>query len=77
MSATGRHASAGGSRPGDRAVRLGALLFAVGVVGVLGLVVPYFFGRDGGPVFAVLSALAPLGLAVALVGLFRGSRADR
>jgi hypothetical protein len=58
-------------------VRVGAVLFLVGVIGVLGVVVPFFLERDDPAVFSVLTALAPLGLAVALVGLLRGARADR
>ena len=52
-------------------------MFAIGVVGVLGLVVPFFLGRDGGDAWSVLAALTPLGLALALVGLLRGARAGR
>ena len=77
MSDGARHAAPGGGRPGDRLVRVGALLFVVGVLAVLGVVVPYFLERDDLAVFSVLSVLAPLGLAVALIGLLRGARADR
>ncbi len=77
VSSSPRHAARGGPQPGDRLVRVGAVLFLVGVVGVLGVVVPYFLERDDPPVFSVLSALAPVGLAVALVGLLRGARANR
>ena len=73
---SGRHATSD-ARPGDRLVRVGALLFVIGVLGVLGVVVPYFLERDDPAVFSVLSVLAPLGLAVALLGLLRGARADR
>jgi VIT1/CCC1 family predicted Fe2+/Mn2+ transporter len=73
-----RHASTGSRGPGDGLVRAGALLFAVGVVGVLGVVVPFFLERDEAPaVWSVLASLTPLGLAVALVGLLRGARAGR
>ena len=77
MSDGARHAASRSDRPGDRLVRVGALLFVVGVLSVLGVVVPYFLERDDLPVFSVLSVLAPLGLAVALLGLLRGARADR
>ena len=77
MSERPRHGSSAASRPGDRLVRAGALVFAVGVLGVLGLVVPFFLGRDGGDAWSVLAALTPLGLALALVGLLRGARAGR
>jgi VIT1/CCC1 family predicted Fe2+/Mn2+ transporter len=78
VSEQGRHASSARPRPGDRLVQAGALLFAVGVVGVLGMVVPYFLGRDEAPVlWAALASVTPLGLGLALVGLLRGARAGR
>jgi VIT1/CCC1 family predicted Fe2+/Mn2+ transporter len=71
-----RHAS--GSRPGDRTVRAGALLFAVGGVGVLLTVLPYFFGEDDAPLAAlVVASLMPFGLGLSLLGLLRGARASR
>jgi RsiW-degrading membrane proteinase PrsW (M82 family) len=78
VSDRGRHASPAGPRPGDRLVRVGALVFAVGVVGILGIVVPFFLERDEAPViWSVLASMAPLGLALALLGLLVGARADR
>ena len=59
-------------------MRVGAVLFVVGVVGVLGMVVPFFLGRDEAPaVWSVLASVAPLGLATALLGLLRAARAGR
>jgi VIT1/CCC1 family predicted Fe2+/Mn2+ transporter len=59
-------------------VRLGALLFLAGVVGVLGVVLPYFLGRDeASEAWGWLASVAPFGLALALLGLLRGARADR
>jgi VIT1/CCC1 family predicted Fe2+/Mn2+ transporter len=59
-------------------VRVGALLFAVGGVGVLLTVLPYFFGEaDPALVSLVVATLMPVGLAVALLGLLRGARASR
>ena len=64
--------------PGERAVRVGAALFAVGVVGVLFVLVPFFFGRDDAPLWTtLLASVLPLGLAVALLGLLHGARANR
>jgi VIT1/CCC1 family predicted Fe2+/Mn2+ transporter len=78
VSEHGRHASRAAPRPGDRLVRIGALVFAAGVVGVLGMLVPYFLGRDEASTsWAALASVAPLGLALALLGLLRGARADR
>ena len=78
MPADPRHAAPGVRGPGDGLVRAGALLFAVGGVGVLLTVLPYFFAADD-PAFAslVVASLMPVGLALALLGLLRGARASR
>lgn len=73
---SGRHASRD-PRPGDRLVRAGALLFLLGVAALLLVVGGYFLAAEAPSAFTVLTALAPLGLAVALAGLLRGARADR
>lgn len=72
-----RHASSSRG-PGDALVRVGAVLFALGGVGVLLTVLPYFFG-GGDPAMAslVLATLMPAGLALALLGLLRSARASR
>ena len=74
----GRHAAPDDPRPGEALVRLGAVVFAAGVVGVLLAVVPFFFGRTDAPSWtALLASLLPVGLGIALAGLLRGARARR
>ncbi len=59
-------------------MRVGAVVFAVGLAGVLLAVVPFFFGRADAPSWtALLASLLPVGLGLALVGLLRGARARR
>ena len=59
---------------GDRLVRLGAALFALGLVGILLVVVPFWLGEGQAPLALSLLALAaPVGLGVALLGLLRGT----
>lgn len=73
---TARHAA--DSAPGDRLVRLGALVFGLGVLGVIAVVVPFLLGRDDAPLWTTLVAsLLPVGLGLALLGLLRGARARR
>lgn len=73
---TGRHAGEGG--PGARLVVAGALLFAVGIVGVLLVVVPFLLGRDDAPLWTtLLASLLPVGLGLSLLGLLRGARRRR
>ena len=74
----GRHAAPDEPRPGDRLVRVGAVVFGIGVVGVLLAVVPFFFGREDASSLVTLTAsLLPVGLGMALVGLLLGARARR
>lgn len=71
---TGRHA-AERSGPGEQLVRLGAVLFGVGVLGVLLVVVPFLLGRDDAPLWTtLLASLLPVGLGLSLLGLLRGAR---
>ena len=73
---TGRHAAP--DTPGGGLVRAGALLFGLGVLGVLAVVVPFLLGRDDAPLWTtLLASLLPVGLGVALLGLLRGARARR
>jgi VIT1/CCC1 family predicted Fe2+/Mn2+ transporter len=73
-----RHAAPDDPRRGEGLVRAGAVVFAVGAVGALLAVVPFFFGRDDAPAWtALLASLLPVGLGLALVGLLRGARASR
>ena len=64
--------------PGSGLVRAGALLFGLGVLGVLAVVVPFLLGRDDAPLWTtLLASLLPVGLGLALLGLLRGARARR
>jgi len=59
-------------------VRVGAVLFALGVLGVLVVVVPFLLGRDDAPLWTtLLASLLPVGLGLALLGLLRGARTRR
>ena len=59
-------------------MRVGAVVFGVGVLGVLLAVVPFFFGRQDAPSWTALTAsLLPVGLGIALVGLLLGARGRR
>jgi hypothetical protein len=74
---TGRHASTT-RLPGEQLVRGGAVLFGLGVVGVVVVVVPFLLGRDDAPLWTtLLASLLPVGLGAALLGLLRGARARR
>lgn len=71
-----RHA--GRAAAGERLVQAGALLFGLGVVGVLAVVVPFLLGRPDAPLWStLLASLLPVGLGLALLGLLRGARARR
>lgn len=75
---TARHAAPEESNLGERLVRVGAVLFGVGVVGVLLVVVPFFLGVEDAPLWTtLLASLLPVGFGVALVGLYLGGRARR
>ncbi len=63
-------------RPGDLLVRAGAVVFALGAVGVLLVVVPFLLGDGQAPLaLNLLALLLPVGLGLALLGLLRGARA--
>jgi hypothetical protein len=71
-----RHAAP--DQPGGGLVRAGAVLFGIGVLGVLAVVVPFLLGREDAPLWTTLVAsLLPVGLGLALLGLLRGARARR
>ena len=76
---TARHAAPRERRPGDLLVRLGAGIFAVGVVGILAILVPFLAGtrRDAPAGRDLLALLLPLGFGLALLGLFRSARAHQ
>lgn len=64
--------------PGDRMVTGGAVLFGVGLAAALVTLVPLFVRSDPLPTAVYLTAgLAPVGLALALVGMLRGARSRR
>lgn len=60
-------------------VRVGAVVFVLGVVAVVAAVVPSVVGNRSGPVVPVVlsAALLPLGLGLALLGLLRSARTAR
>ena len=65
-------------QPGDRLVRVGAVVFTVGLLAAVVVVVPFFFGRTDAPLgLALATLLMPLGLGVALSGLLRAARRGR
>jgi len=73
-----RHAAQPDPQPGDRLVRLGAVVFGLGVLGVLAVLVPFLLGREDAPLWTTLAAsLLPVGLGLSLLGLLRGARARR
>ena len=75
---TARHAAQPDPQPGDRLVRLGAVVFGLGVLGVLAVLVPFLLGRADAPLWTTLAAsLLPVGLGLSLLGLLRGARARR
>ncbi|MFL6179741.1 MAG: hypothetical protein ACJ74E_07825 [Actinomycetes bacterium] len=63
-------------RPGEMVVRLGAVLVAVGFLATVITLVPLFLDAEPLPVaFYLLCFLAPVGLGLILVGLWRTARA--
>jgi VIT1/CCC1 family predicted Fe2+/Mn2+ transporter len=74
----GKHEAPDDPRPGEGLVRAGAVVFGVGVLGVLLAVVPFLFGREDAPSWTALTAsLLPVGLGLALLGLLVGARSRR
>jgi hypothetical protein len=58
----GKHEAPDDPRPGEGLVRAGAVVFGVGVLGVLLAVVPFLFGREDAPSWTALTAsLLPVG----------------
>ena len=65
-------------QPGERLVRIGAVLFGIGLLGACAVVVPFFLGRANAPLPLALSLLLlPAGLGVSLLGLLRSARRAR
>lgn len=60
-------------------MRLGALVFLLGVVAVLASVVPSVLTGEPGrlPLVVLAGSLLPLGLGIALLGLLRAARTAR
>jgi hypothetical protein len=63
--------------PGEGLIRAGGAVFLIGLLALLVVVVPFFFGERDRPLALNLLAGAglPLGLGLALAGLVRGARA--
>jgi lipopolysaccharide export LptBFGC system permease protein LptF len=65
-------------QPGERLVRIGAVVFTVGLLAAVLVVVPFFFGRSNASLPLTLGTLLmPAGLGLALSGLLRGARRAR
>lgn len=66
------------ARTSDRLVQVGAVVFALGTAAVVVTVAPLLLGWHRLPVAAyLLCMLAPLGLGVALLGLYAEARSRR
>ncbi|WP_413799885.1 hypothetical protein [Streptomyces iranensis] len=64
--------------PGDRLIRSGVIVFAIGAVATLVTVAPLFLGADPLPSVAyVVCMLMGVGFALAAVGLLRSIAAQR
>lgn len=65
-------------RTSDRLVQVGTVVFALGTAAVAVTVAPLLLGWDRLPVLAYfLCMLAPLGLGIALLGLYAEARSRR
>ncbi|MET0740178.1 MAG: hypothetical protein ABWZ26_01330 [Candidatus Nanopelagicales bacterium] len=63
-------------RPGERLIRIGAVLGLVGALAAVVTVAPLLLGRDPFPTGVYLTAmLAPVGLGLAMVGVYAKARA--
>jgi integral membrane protein len=65
------------SPPGSRLVRVGLVVFGLGLVAIVATFIGYAAGEDNRPLGQnLLCLLAPLGFGLALIGLVRNGRAD-
>ncbi|MEU1800023.1 hypothetical protein [Streptomyces sp. NPDC019937] len=72
------HRGTGESAPGDRLVRIGVIVFAVGAVATLATVAPLFLGADPLPSVAYfVCMLMGVGFALAAAGMLRSIAAQR
>ena len=77
-SSRARHVAPQPAQPGERLVRAGAILFGVGVLGIIAVLALFLLGSEDAPLWTTLVAsLLPVGLGLSLVGLLRGARARR
>ena len=56
-------------------MRVGAVVFGIGVLSVLAVLVPFLTGHEPPVALVLTSLLLPLGFGTALVGLLRSARA--
>lgn len=76
---TGRHDAPLDRRPGDLLVRAGAVVFGLGVIGVVLVLVPFLTGsrRDAPTSLDLVALLLLVGFGLALLGLLRGVMSHR
>jgi hypothetical protein len=61
-----------------RSIRIGFVLFGVGLLFLLVTVLPFFWGSHDRPVWLNLGCmLAPAGFVIAITGAFRAGQADQ
>ena len=65
--------------PGERLVAVGVSIFGVGLLAALATILPLFLGVTRLPttIYLVAVVCCPLGLALALAGVWRSARARR
>jgi hypothetical protein len=74
-----QNAAADSSTPtsGRALVRVGLVLFAIGIITIAVAFIPFFAGKHDWPLWLnLLCMLAPVGLVLAIAGVWRGGRAD-
>ncbi|MDX3853832.1 hypothetical protein [Streptomyces sp. AK02-01A] len=78
MTATPSSRAADEAGPGDRLVRVGAIVFIVGAVATLATVAPLFLGTDPFPSIAyAVCMLMGVGFVIAAAGVLRAIAAQR